>query len=272
MIHTQWLELLNRLLSSGANVGPRGMTTLERVDEAIMLPDMRDNIIVSEARALNYRFMVAEWLWVAFGRNDLEPLTRYNPKMAAFSDDDETLSGAYGPVFFSQWRYVVGKLREDSASRQAVITLWRPSPVPSRDIPCTISLQFLVRHHALHMIVNMRSSDAWLGVPYDVFTFTMLGNALAATVGVKPGRFILHMGSSHLYERDMPHVARIMRDSSMGTLRSPEFLTGPPVRLNFVLSYPKIEGDMFKEPWTTYAAVLRSTTSKDALSLLRSLA
>src|SRR5260370_41880706 len=48
----------------------------------------------------------------------------------------------------------------------------------------------------------MRSNDAWLGLPYDVFTFTRIQAYVAAAVGVEPGRYTHTVGSLHLYERD----------------------------------------------------------------------
>jgi thymidylate synthase len=60
-------------------------------------------------------------------------------------------------------------------------------------------MQFIVRDRALHLLVNMRSSDAWLGIPYDIFTFTMIQNYVASVLDVDLGQFHMFLGSSHLY-------------------------------------------------------------------------
>jgi thymidylate synthase len=110
-----------------------------------------------------------------------------------------------------------------------VINIWRENPRPGRDIPCTLSLQFLVRAGEIHAVVSMRSSDAWLGWPFDVFSFSMVTCWVALLIReriehydhgrliarqnwpdaerqklseLKLGALTLNAGSQHLYERD----------------------------------------------------------------------
>ena len=75
--------------------------------------------------------------------------------------------------------------------------------MPTKDLPCTISLQYLIREGALHCIVYMRSNDLWLGFPYDVFCFTAFQTKLAMELGVKLGTYTHIAGSLHLYERNL---------------------------------------------------------------------
>ena len=228
--HDWYSHVLSRILSEGREVAPRGQRVKEVLGLSLKIQDARDNIVVNPVRNLNFRFMVAEWLWIAFGLDDVRLLARYNSQMARFSDDGLILRGAYGPRLASQWRYIAEALKRNPETRQAVATIWTPSPEPSKDIPCTISLQFLLRDGALHTFANMRSSDAWLGLPYDVFTFSMLGNALAGELRVQPGPLHLHLASSHLYEAHWEKANAIVLGKSW---RRPKFFeTGsrPPKR------------------------------------------
>jgi thymidylate synthase len=146
--------------------------------------------------------MAAEALWILDGSDQLSELVRYNPNMAAFSDDGVTLAGAYGPRIMPQIPYVVSKLREDRDTRQAALTIWTPSPAPSKDIPCTVAMDFKVRDGKLNLHVFMRSSDIWLGLPYDVFSFSCVAYLVCSILGdVTPGTLYLTAASSHLYER-----------------------------------------------------------------------
>src|SRR3990167_3981462 len=139
-VYSAWTGLVARLVFEPQySVSPRGHRTHERLMESFTIEDLRANIIVSPARNLNYRFMVAEWLWIAFGRNDVNTITRYNAQLRQFSDDSVTLAGAYGPRIDTQTRYVLETLRRDPSSRQAVMTIWQSAPTPSKDIPCTIA-------------------------------------------------------------------------------------------------------------------------------------
>jgi thymidylate synthase len=101
----------------------------------------------------------------------------------------------------------------DECTRQAVISIWRPCPRPSKDIPCTLSLQFLLRDN-IHMdcVASMRSSDSYLGIPYDIFTFSMISWYIALMIYfesdhvVHPRHLHIVAGSQHLYERDLGKV------------------------------------------------------------------
>jgi thymidylate synthase len=70
-------------------------------------------------------------------------------------------------------------------------------------------LQFFLRQGKLHEIVTMRSSDAWWGLPYDLFTFAQIGNCLAGELGVEPGGLVMQLGSCHLYEPFWEDAAKV---------------------------------------------------------------
>ena len=269
-LYVAWVDLLDRLVNAPQYaIAPRGHGTRERLVESFTIEDLRANIIVSEARNVNHRFMVAEWLWIAFGRNDVETIAQYNARWREFSDDGVTFAGAYGPRVLDQLRYIIDKLREDPHTRQAVMTMWKPSPPPSKDIPCTISLQFLLRDEALHVIATMRSSDAWLGVPYDVFTFSMIANAIAGELRVAPGSLTMQLGSSHLYDEHLEAACRVLAESEGGdgyTLWSPALPAAPPFSLEPVLVRGTGSGPG-DELWGAYADVLVDTRA-NALSHL----
>ncbi|KKN13154.1 hypothetical protein LCGC14_1009230 [marine sediment metagenome] len=221
-------DLYRLLLNSGQVAIPRGRVTLEVTDVKIVLTNIQNNIFTDPRRDLNYRFMVAEFIWIMMGRMGLEFLTRYNPKIREFSDDGQTLRGAYGPRVMDQLPHVLNTLAEDPASRQAVINLWQDSPTPSKDIPCTLSLQFLIRDGQLHLIITMRSSDAWLGIPYDIYNFSMIQNCVAGALRKNTraphtqetweffedhptlGTLTLNLGSSHLYIKDAGKVTHLL--------------------------------------------------------------
>jgi thymidylate synthase len=194
-----WSLLINDILVSGRIVSPRGKQTREIMNASLEIEDGLNNIIINKARDINYRFMIAEWLWIQIGLNDVESIAQYNSNMRQFSDDGEILNGAYGPRLKPQWPYITDILQNPD-TRQAVTIIWTASPTQSKDIPCTISLQWLVREERLHCTINMRSSDAWLGLPYDFFTFSQLTNALASELGFEVGSITMNLASSHLYE------------------------------------------------------------------------
>lgn len=221
-----WLKALNDILTNGDLVSPRGKRTKEIPQRTIEV-DMRRPVLRVPDRSLSYKFMVAEAFWILSGDDRVETIAPYNSRIADFSDDGERFFGAYGPKIHAQLPYIVDKLLEDRDSRQAGLTIWRECPPKTKDVPCTVAIFFAIRGDKLNVHVFMRSSDAWLGVPYDVFNFSMLGHLVCALVNerapevpvvenhqlvmdtfnvptkkliVSPGTLFLTAASSHLYE------------------------------------------------------------------------
>lgn len=200
-LEDDYRQILKLVLTQGERRKVRSFNTIELSPFIYSLSDPLKNIVSSPLRNINRAFSVAEFLWLMSGRNDLEMISHYNSKLKAFSDNGSILSGAYGPTLVDQLKYVFAALEKDLFTRQAVISTWKPSPVLSKDIPCTLSLQFLVDStYHLNLIVNMRSNDAWLGFPYDVYNFTMIQNYLAFKLSLEVGRYYHVAGSMHLYE------------------------------------------------------------------------
>jgi thymidylate synthase len=262
--------VLAGILDHGHEVAPRGQRVKELLGVSFTVRNARENILLNDARKLNYRYLVAEWLWIAFGRNEVSLLTPYNSQMARFSDDGFTLAGAYGPRLASQWSYVIETLKRDPDSRQAVATIWTPVPLPSNDVPCTIALQFFIRFGRLETIATMRSSDAWLGLPYDVFVFSQLANCVAGELGVDVGSLRMQLASSHLYQEHWEKAAAALKVTT--TYASSPVLPGfPPAWLEEVLerrNLPYWPHD--RACWDRYAVALRSKTWSGALAALRS--
>lgn len=263
-----------KLALEGDVIAPRGLATREVLGPTFRLLDARRNLITWPRRGLNYAFSVAEWLWMLLGRNDVATIGYFNKNIAKFSDDGVTFAGAYGPRFAEQLAYVVAALRADPATRQAVLTFWKPAPAPSKDIPCTVSIQFLLRGGALHAHGFMRSNDAWLGFPYDLFNFTQLQAYVAALVGVPTGTYTHTVGSFHIYEPDWGKAHTVLDDPGDAVrrnLRSPD-LTELPVGFDEVFTGLAADTTLarhlnpgsFPEPWGIYASVLAYRTHRQS--------
>ncbi len=223
-----WRDLLGDIIEGGVLTTPRKQRCFELENVQLVAP-MEFNVLVSHIRKPNYRFMVAEWLWISGGFSDVASIARYNSVISQFSDDGQTLYGAYGKRWNNQRAFVLNTLNRDPETRQAIVNLWTPNPPLSKDIPCTLTWQFLIRDNKLNMTVNMRSSDAWLGLPYDWFVFSQIGNEVAQEFEIPRGTLTLNLTSSHLYERDIEKAKEVvnhydykhMQPIYPATLRSP---------------------------------------------------
>lgn len=205
--------IISELLRTGVPVNPRGISTVELINFGFTLTNPQFNVVGHATRKLNLSFMAAEFMWMITGSNDARMITPYNKQLGKFSDDGLYFRGAYGPKLMDQIPYIIQTLRDDPFSRQAVLTLWRERPQASKDIPCTCLMQFFIRGGYLDMIVYMRSNDAWLGLPYDVFNFTMIQQFIAALLQVEPGWYHHQVGSMHLYGSNKEQAEKLLAES-----------------------------------------------------------
>lgn len=221
-INIEWLNKCRDLLRMGSVAEPRGQRTYELPHQAVRI-GMRCPVLTVPGRHLSYQFMAAEAYWILSGDNRVETIAPYNKNISKFSDDGRIFAGAYGPRIMSQIQYVLNKLIEDPMSRQAGLTIWTPNPEPSKDIPCTVAIWFQVRGGLLNCHVFMRSSDIWLGLPYDLFNFSMLAHMVCSELrksvfhsDLEPGALYLTAASLHLYEIHREKLVQIINDGPYG--------------------------------------------------------
>lgn len=203
-INIEWVLTLKKLIDSQLIAHPRGFTIYERLNYHTCV-DMHYPILMVPERKLGYKFMCREAWWIMDGRNTVDTITDYSKAIKTFSNDGFNFDGAYGPRVVDQLRYIVDMLEKDRDTRQAVLTIWRPNPRDSKDIPCTVAIQWLIRENRIYCIDTMRSSDIWLGWPYDIFNFTMLTGYIMLLLRERGidnlilGDICLNAGSQHLY-------------------------------------------------------------------------
>ena len=150
---------------------------------------------------------LGELLWYLSGSNELDFIQYYLGRYDLASDDKKTVHGAYGPRLFNsngqnQIENVIDLLRRKSTSRRAAIQLFESRDLIAdyKDIPCTCTMQFMIRDGRLNMITYMRSNDAYVGLPHDIFSFTMLQEIIARSLEVEVGSYRHSVGSLHIYE------------------------------------------------------------------------
>ena len=173
-------------------------------------------ILRSPIRKLPMRYMIGELLWYLSGDPSLDAIRLYTSAWDRMSDDEVTVNSNYGHriqhavceysgEIFDQLKMVEKMLIEHPESRQAVIHIKQARNLveyPTKDVNCTVCLQFFIREGKLYMTTYMRSNDLWMGFPNDVFQFTAIQIYLAMRFGCKLGTYTHIAGSLHLYDRD----------------------------------------------------------------------
>jgi thymidylate synthase len=206
------------LFDRGREVAPRGMHTREMQGITMVLASPLHRYPRLEGRNANIFALIAETIWVMAGRNDLPFIQAYLPRMAAFSDDGERLSGGYGPRIrnwrgIDQLHAVVGTLRADPSSRRAVISLFDPlvdHDQAKKDIPCTNLLHFTTQGGRLHLNAFSRSMDIMWGSAINFFEWTTIQEAVARWLALPIGGYTHSVGSLHIYDEFIARARRFI--------------------------------------------------------------
>ena len=186
----------------------------ELINANLVLLDPTKNTMCECRRKMPIRYAIGELLWYNSRNNTAKAIEPFSKFWKLIADENGTVNSNYGHCIhdkfeFDQWDFVKDILRKDPSSRQAIIHIKEPRDLrvyPTKDVNCTMTLQFLIRNNALHLIVNMRSNDVWLGLPYDVFNFTCMQIQMAMELGVDIGIYYHNAGSLHLYKKDLNKI------------------------------------------------------------------
>jgi len=225
-------NVLQELLQHGGRVAPRGQATLELLDVTVTITDPHLATPTGVRRGFNQRIAVAEATQLIAGVSHLAQLDLASGDRFARFADDNRLRGAYGPRLHHQLPIVARLLQEDPDTRQGVAVVWGTTPphvepaLGSRDVPCTVYLNFRIRDGALQLKVHMRSNDAILGVPYDWFMFSRLHLLMADALLLQAGPYVHHVDSLHLYVRDQERATDLIEKAHFIAEALPAFTDG----------------------------------------------
>lgn len=226
------------LLTNGnANAATRGATN-ERLGVLINISKPRARISRSLSRGKPFSAL-GELLWYLARNDRLDFIRRYVKQYEKESADGLTVHGAYGPRLFSmrgginQIENVIDLLKRRESTRRAVVQLFNAEDIAHeyKEIPCTTTMQFLVRDNRLHMVVTMRSNDAFKGLPHDVFCFTMLQEMVATKLEKELGDYQQFVGSMHLYSDDFEETKKYLAEGFHRAIEMPRMPSGDPFRV-----------------------------------------
>jgi thymidylate synthase len=227
-------ESIEKLITLGEVIHPSKGQARELQGITLELTNPRARLSRSETRGRIFSAL-GELCWYLSGTNTVEPISYYLSHYRTLGEGDKVYGG-YGPRLFNfdgvnQIEYVIKKLRDHPYSRQAVIQLFDHEDVvrPHKDVPCTCTFQFLVREGGLHLVTHMRSSDAYLGLSHDIFSFTMIQEIVAKSIGASLGSYIHMVGSFHLYEINIAKAEAFLAEGwQSGEYHMPEMPSSDP--------------------------------------------
>lgn len=239
----QYLQLCQKILDSGKDKNDRTKTGTKSIFGYQMVFDLSDSFPLLTTKKVNFAAIVHELLWFIKGDTNIKYLVDNNvniwnewPYLKFTKSDDfqnETLIqfknkiqsdelfakkyGDLGPVYGKQWRNFNGidqlkKLQEqliaDPFSRRHIISAWNPAEIDSMALPpCHTLIQFYVNNDKeLSAHLYQRSGDVFLGVPFNIASYSLMVYLLAQTCGYKPGNFVHTIGDAHIYNNHIEQV------------------------------------------------------------------
>ena len=230
------MRVFQRLLKSKNRVKPTRGGNVEEIGVLLKLRNPRARLSRTETKGKIFSCL-GELVWYLSKSNSLRFIEYYLPYYKVNSVDGQSLHGAYGPRLFNlhgkvdQMANVLELLRRKQDTRRAVIQLFDGEDLKdkgNKDVPCTCTLQFLVRKRKLYMVANMRSNDAFWGLPHDIFAFTMLQEIMARSLGVELGTYKHSVGSLHLYDTHIAQAQRYLNEGWQETVPMPPMPLGDP--------------------------------------------
>lgn len=228
-----WIAAIEDALANGSEVGSREGASREVLGWSAMLMPGSPIAVANEARKFSAQYAGAETLWYLSGSARIDLPLAYALSYAQWANDGEMVGAVGGRLSgdpdFDGVAHLVSKdgwtlprkleaaialMRREPNTRRCVIPFWsggdlvRAQDGVTRNVPCYVAWQALPRGGALHWVTTMRSQDAWLGMPYDVFAFACVQRIVARALDLAPGWYVHQCGSLHLYDK---HAERAKR-------------------------------------------------------------
>lgn len=236
-INKSFRQSLSELDTNGLVNTIRGADRKELLDFRFVITDPQRRVLTAPFRYNNVFATVAELLWVFAGRCELGWLLYFLPNAINYSDDGRTWGGSYGPRLRSLWgahrrdasvwhirvrrgidqiRNIVDIIHEDPATTQAVMNIYSADKDQrllggTKDTPCTMYLQFLMREGRLHCICKIRSNDIlWGAYNINVVEWAFLQEIIASILNAEMGSYMHNAGSFHYYMDKEDRIKKIL--------------------------------------------------------------
>ena len=207
----QYHELLRHILENGTQHGDRtGVGTLS-VFGYQMRFDLSKGLPVITTKKLHLRSIIYELLWFLRGDTNTKYLKEHD---VSIWDEWAGEEGDLGPIYGKQWRHweasdrreidqiswVVNQIKNDPYSRRHVVSAWNVGDIDRMALPpCHALFQFYVNEDKVSCQLYQRSADTFLGVPYNLVSYSLLIHMVAQQCNLGVGEFIWTGGDVHLY-------------------------------------------------------------------------
>ncbi|MGI4937673.1 MAG: thymidylate synthase [Janthinobacterium lividum] len=227
-----YLELLSDILENGTRKGDRTGTGTTSVFGRQFRHDLGKGFPLLTTKKLHFKSIANELIWFLSGKTNVEWLKANG---VSIWNEWATEEGELGPVYGKQWTawptrdggtinqidYVVNTLKTNPDSRRILFHAWNPEYLPDESKspqenaaaglmalpPCHLLYQFYVANGKLSAQLYIRSSDSFLGLPYNIASLALLTHMLAQQCDLVPHEIIVSLGDLHAYSNHVQQIA-----------------------------------------------------------------
>ncbi|KLL02994.1 MAG: thymidylate synthase [Mycoplasmataceae bacterium RV_VA103A] len=284
-IEKQYLDLLAEIMKNGAKKSDRTGVGTKAVFGCQMRFDLRQGFPLLTTKKVNFKAIVHELLWFIKGDTNIKylvdngvniwnewPFAKYKnssdyqgENLAEFKEkiknDNEFAKkyGELGPVYGKQWRdfggvdqlkELVKNLKNNPLSRRHILTAWNPPEIKQMLLPpCHLLVQFFVSEKdELSCLLYQRSGDMFLGVPFNIASYSLLTAMLAQVCGYEVGEFIHVIGDAHIY---LNHCEQAQEQLGRKPKKLPTLKLNPSIKSLFDFRFE----DIVLENYEPYPAI-----------------
>ncbi len=222
----QYLDLLRHVLDNGVEKSDRTGTGTKSIFGYQMRFNLNDGFPLLTTKKLHTRSIIHELLWFLEGDTNIKYL--HDNKVRIW-DEWATESGDLGPLYGKQWRdfggadqisWVVNEIKNNPDSRRLIVSAWNPQYIPDASMspqenveqgrmalaPCHCLFQFYVVNNRLSCQLYQRSADIFLGVPFNIASYSIFTHMMAQVCGYEVGDYVHTFGDAHIYLNHLEQV------------------------------------------------------------------
>jgi len=260
----QYLELLDHVLKNGTRKSDRTGTGTISVFGYQMRFNLEEGFPLMTTKKLHLKSILHELLWFISGDTNIKYLNDNGVNIwNEWADKD----GNLGPVYGYQWRSwpaadgrkidqlnnVIASIKKSPDSRRHIVSAWNAGEIDRMALPpCHILFQYYVTEGKLSCQLYQRSCDIFIGIPFNIASYSLLTLMTAQATGLKPGEFIHTLGDAHIY---LNHIDQVRLQLTREPFKLPKMTLNPEVTditkfryEDFTLSdynaHPHIKGDI----------------------------
>ena len=215
---TQYLELCRRILDAGVDRPDRTGVGTRSIFGWQMRFNLEEGFPLLTTKKLSTKAIVHELLWFLRGETNVRSLQAAGVHIW---DEWAGPDGELGPVYGKQWRSwpapdgrsidqvaaLVERLRAEPWSRRHVVCAWNVADIDRMALaPCHCLFQFYVAGDRLSCQLYQRSADVFLGVPFNIASYSLLTHMVAQACGLRAHEFIHTLGDAHIYANHVDAV------------------------------------------------------------------